>query len=415
MRMKESTCMYVRTYMRTVSAFWGAFFFFAAAFFMFAPAFVSAAEEDLKVAGWIPYWAKTEGTKSAIANLDKLDAVYPFVFTVRQDGTLNDLGTLKGKEWQKLFRAARAKDVDVIPTITSGDGAAIHALLSDPKKRKKHVDEIMEMVEKGKYDGVDIDYESRTKATIVYFSLFLTELKIELDEKKLVCTLEPRTPPDSLWKEVPNPLPYSNDYPSLKQVCDVVQIMTYDQQRADLKLNESKSGQPYFPNSDPDWAEKVVDLTTDSIAADKIMLGVPTYGRHLQVSVAPDWFNNYAGLGAFNQPAALALAKKFKVKPSENRAGEQSVTYLPKETPKKVAAAIKKMKVPKDTTTGMKVAMQALAYANKTGETVNFNLVWWSDANAIADKVEIAKKYGLRGIAIFKIDGEEDKKLWNLF
>lgn len=377
----------------------------------------AAETDDLKIAGWIPYWAVKDGTKSAIANLSKLDAVYPFVFSVKEDGSLKDLGNLKGKEWQKLFKAARGKGVAVIPTITSGDGASIHAILSDTKKREKHVKEIASMVKKGKFDGVDIDYENRTKDTIVFFSLFLTELKIELgNSKTLVCTLEPRTPPDSLWKNVPNPLPYSNDYAVIGDVCDVVQIMTYDQQRADIKLNESKAGEPYFPNADIDWVEKVVKTTTDSaIPDDKIMLGVATYGRHLTIAIAPNWFKEYTPLGAVNQGGALALAKKFKGTPSVNRAGEQSFTYLPKEMPAKVRKEIEKMKVPSGTTPGMKAAMQTLAYANKTGNTYYANIVWWSDAQSLDKKVALAKKYDLRGIAIFKIDGQEDKKLWNLF
>lgn len=399
----------------TRSFFLGALFapFIALAFMI--PAVSHAAVDDLEVTGWIPYWAKTEGTKSALKNLSTLDTIYPFVYTVKADGTLKDNGHLAGKEWQKLFKAARKKDVEIIPTITSGDGAVIHSILSDTKKRKAHINEIVSAVKKGKFDGIDIDYESRTKITIDYFSVFLGELKLALGkDKTLVCTLEPRTPPDSLWKEVPNPLPYSNDYEQIGMYCDVIQIMTYDQQRADIKLNDARSGTPYFPNADPEWVEKVMKETEKELPNEKLMLGVATYGRHMGVTVSPNWFQGYAQLGAVNRPDALAIAKREKVEPATIN-GEQVITYLPKTMPKKIATAIKKMKVPKGTAPGMKIAAQSLAYANKTGETLIMNMAWWSDADSIEDKVELAAERDWRGLAVFKIDGEEDPGMWRIF
>jgi spore germination protein YaaH len=375
------------------------------------------ASDDSEVAGWIPYWAKTAGTKSAIQNIDTLDAVYPFVYTVKQDGSLKDNGNIhKGKEWQKLFKVARRNDVEVIPTIMTGERALIESILLDPKKRAHHIDHIVKEVKKGNFDGIDIDYENRSKASVDQFSLFLGELKLALGkEKKLVCTLEPRTPPDSLWKEVPNPLPYSNDYQQIKTYCDVIQIMTYDQQRADLKLNEARAGKPYFPVADTEWVEKVMDETVKGgIPEEKLMLGVATYGRHMGVTVAPNWFQSYAQLGAVNRPDALAIARSARVRPSVTESGEQVVTYLPKTMPKNVAAEIRKMRVPRGTTSGMRVAAQALAYANKTGDTVIINMAWWSDANAIEEKVELAKERDWRGVAMFKIDGEEDPKVWDV-
>jgi hypothetical protein len=43
-----------------------------------------------------------------------------------------------------------------------------------------------------------------------------------------------------------------------------------------------------------------------------------------------------------------------------------------------------------------------------------FRYLVWSDAQAIKDKVDLAKRLGVRGVAIFKIDGGEDPGLWNV-
>jgi hypothetical protein len=41
-----------------------------------------------------------------------------------------------------------------------------------------------------------------------------------------------------------------------------------------------------------------------------------------------------------------------------------------------------------------------------------FRYLVWSDAQAIKDKVDLAKRLGIRGVAIFKIDGGEDLAMW---
>ena len=49
----------------------------------------------------------------------------------------------------------------------------------------------------------------------------------------------------------------------------------------------------------------------------------------------------------------------------------------------------------------------ALTYVSTTTKKMRF--ATFSDATAIAAKVRIAEQYGLRGVAIFKVDGESDK------
>ena len=231
---------------------------------------VSFASETVEVSGWIPYWRGEQGVKDAIKHLDQIDVLFPFAYTVRTDGTLNDLAGLDKKNWQTLFKTARKKDVKIIPTVMMSDPDLSFGVLSDAKKRAAHVKNIATMVKNGKYDGVDIDYEGKRASSRIYFSLFLIELKLALGDKSLSCTIESRTPPESVYNTRPTTIEYSKDFSTINLACDRVQVMTYDQQRADLKLNKSKIGLPYIPVSDADWVRKVMDLTDNSISKDKL-------------------------------------------------------------------------------------------------------------------------------------------------
>jgi spore germination protein YaaH len=286
----------------------------------------------------------------------------------------------------------------------------MQTVLSNPVLRQAHIAAIAKMVKEGRYDGVDIDYEGKKAETKVYFSLFLKELKDAIGKKSLVCTIEPRTPPSSLYREIPAVINYANDYDAIGTYCDQVTIMAYDQQRADIKLNDIRKGSPYIPVADEDWVRKVLEFTLKSIPKDKVVLGIPTYGHHYAVTVAPEWYRDYWKLGAMNIPSILDLADDYDIKPSRNSAGEMGFSYIPSSS---VLAKYKKtLKIPKNTPEAEEAGAKALAYANATGMEATFNVVSYSDAGAIKAKIDLAKDLGLRGVALFKIDGEEDQKAW---
>ncbi len=379
---------------------------------LLVPSFTFADGTNLEVAGWIPYWRDSEGIKDATKHLSSIDMVFPFAFTVTTKGELRDQAGLDDREWKRFVSQAQRKDVLVLPTVMWSDGASINSVLSDSSTRKKHIGEIVDMVKKGKYDGVDIDYEGKLAITIDYFSLFLKELKEKLGSKVLACTIEARTPPDSLYRDVPATITYANDYEAIGTYCDTVEIMAYDQQRADIKLNAERVGLPYMPVSDPDWVRKVLQLAVKDIPKEKIFLGISSYGYHYAVTVAPNWFKDYQRIGALNVPHILALAKEYKVTPTRNRAGEMGFTYVPKSSKLKLKSSLQ---IPKDTQKGDVVAQRALAYANKTGETVVIHMTSYSDAESMKQKIDLAEEFGIRGVAFFKIDGEEDQKVWKYF
>lgn len=351
------------------------------------------------VAIWIPYWRENEGASSTLPNLDKITQLSPFAYELQADGTLKDTLKITEEPWATLIAEAKKKKVKIYPSIlsypqTSADKQVVLKLLSDKKKRQAHVKMIVTLVKNNKFDGIDIDYENKVAEIKPYFSLFLTELSTALhkEKKQLICTLEPRTPPESRYattsQTVLSKVEYANDYKVIGKVCDQVRVMTYDQQGDDLQLvNQNKAnGGLYRPIADIDWVEKVVTLMMREIPAKKIILGVATYGYKYEIIPATATTSlSYSRIGSMNFNYATELAKSIGINPTRNIAGELSFTYA----------------TTTDTSGGY------------LGGTKQY-LVWYSDSVAVKDKLRLAKLYQLGGISIFKIDGGNDPAIWNV-
>ncbi len=346
---------------------------------------------------WIPYWRKTDGASTTLANMNTLTQISPFAFELQSDGTIKNALKYESEPWPALIAEAKKKKVKVYPSILSyphneTEKYQFYLLMAQRKKRQAHVKEIVTLVKKYNMDGIDIDYEAKTAETRPYFSAFLTELSKELKKtnKKLICTVEARTPPESRYattsREILAKVEYSNDYKVIGKVCDQVRIMAYDQATDDAQLNNANAGLMYKPVADIDWVEKVATLALRDIPAKKIILGIPTYGYKYEIIQVPGTTTpRYSRIGSMNYIYADELAKSLGITPTRNQAGELSFTY--------------------GTTTDI--------YGASLGGYKQY-VVWYSDAQAIADKVRIAKLYKLGGVVIFKIDGGNDPKVFEV-
>ncbi len=392
-------------------------FALAAMLFNVMPGTAHAATAKFEVSGWIPYWRVATGTADVLPRLSQMTEVNPFGYTVKKDGSLYDAAGIEKGNWDTFIQEAKAKKVRVIPTVMWSDTQAIADVLGDKKKRARHVSAIVKMVKENNFDGVDIDYEGKRAEDRDNYSAFLKELYTKMGDKWVMCTIEARTPPDSLYKTIPKDLEYANDYKAINKYCDRVKLMTYDQQSADIKLNAANSKGLYSPVADPKWVEKVVNFTAKDISKSKIMIGIATYGYIYQVMPYSDGSGyRYDLLEAFNPKYATDLATSLGITPARNAAGELSFTYVPKSlsnvglpTQSQLAA-----RAPAGTPSSLLAAIGALQIAKAESKQSPFYMLWWSDAKAIGDKVALAKKLGVRGVAVFKMDGGSDPGMWSV-
>ncbi len=350
------------------------------------------AATGFEVSAWIPWWKKASGTPEVIQHITSFTEISPFGYTVNSDGTLVDTMKIDEEPWPALVASAKINKVRVIPSITWSDPSAMDRIFRSPTLRKAHIKQIVDLVTSKNYDGIDIDYENKDDKTKIYFSYFLRDLYKSVGKKFVTCSVEPRTPLDSRFDTIPTDITYSNDFTQINKYCDRVRIMVYDQGRNDLKLNRVASTTPYAPIADSQWVEKVVRLALKEIPKKKLILGIPTYGH--AYNLAPNGFGgyNYDLLRSFNAQYALDIAASLQISPIRQRSGELGLVYLPSSATSSVEFAV----------------------SSTTSSVPPIRFLTWSDASAIRDKINLAKRLGLKGVAIFKIDGGEDQGLWQL-
>jgi len=352
------------------------------------PSFTATASASPRFSygGWIPFWKKTPGIQDITEHLQSqshLNEISPFSYEVRSNGALTDSLKITEGFWPNWLSAIHDLHITILPTIAWFDGSGIHRILSSTAKRRAQEDAIAALAVRMHFDGVDIDYENKKVETKKYFSLFIQGLSMRLHAKKkiLSCTVEPRTPLPSLFREPHERVERANDYAILNTYCDEVRVMAYDQGNVDFKLSDEKgSTTPYMPVADPDWVKKVMQETMQTISRKKIMLGIPTYGYEFALdSTATTTI--FTRLRSLTYTQAMDRARINSAVPQRNSAGELSFTYMATSSPADISA---------------------------------HRLVWFSDALAIADKIALAKQMNLRGIFLFKLDGEADPALWDV-
>lgn len=375
------------------------------------PSSASAAQwsRPFEISGWIPYWRSATGTTDVLPHLAQLTEINPFGYTVTVEGRLNDAAILSQEPWTTLRAEAKAQNVRYIPSVMWSNPEAMHTVLCDATKRQLLVRIIADEAEVNDFDGIDIDFEGKKYETKQCFSAFLKELYKSMGDKWVQCTIESRTPISDLYygHDVPKDAgQYVNDFAVINKNCDRVRFMTYDQQTVDQK-REAEVKEPYAPVADTQWVEKAIREAMKSIPARKIVLGIPTYGYEWEVKTYANDEHTYDLLWSFNPQWGLDLAAKYNITPGRNAGGEMGFTYFPE-------GSVLSLPRPNNPWPWNLIATAASALTTAQNTNLSYRLVTWQDSQAIADKVALAKKLGIRGVAVFKFDGGQDPKMWEV-
>lgn len=342
---------------------------------------VFAAENKFIISAWIPYWEKTAGSQSAINHIKSLDEIHPFSFEVQPDGTIVDRMKLDQSPYKELIKKAKDNNVKVVPTFLWTGPTAMYKVFSDPVKTKTHIDKIIELAQKINASGVDIDYEGKRMEDKALYAGFFEKLSKSLHEKNLTlsCTIEAASTasPSAELKKRQATSPWSNDLVKLNKYCDIIRLMAYDQmaQTTTSEWTEKTDKRPYAPNADISWVRKVLTYNLKFIDKNKLILGIPTYGWDTQYTLKKAGGYDYEIMKSVPYADGIQLAKDSKVIPQRDASGGLNFTYV------------------------------------KNGTN---RIVYVSDYTSVQYAYEEAKRRGIKGVTLFKVDGKEDPLIWNI-
>ncbi len=263
--------------------------------------------DDIPISAWAPYWVLPEAVASVTQHGSTLHELSPFWYSATGTTTIQFDADSSDARPQQLITAAREQGAKVLPSIVDGMPAGgMAAVLADPATRTQHVNTIVELVRQGGFDGIDIDYEQFAFAddrgtwatTRPNWVAFIEELATVLHADGLLLTVSippiydgDRTSESGYWVY---------DYAAIGEHVDRIRIMGYD-------YSVGEAG----PIAPIDWVRGAVRAAKDAVDDDdKLVLGVPLYGRNWVVATTGTCPESAEGTTAVTQATVADLVDK---------------------------------------------------------------------------------------------------------
>lgn len=164
-----------------------------------------------------------------------------------------------------LVSLGQSKGAEVVPMIFAGGETANKMLLS-PDKRRVFVDSADKLVRETNADGIHLDLEDLADNTQQGLTSLMKELyeRLNPQDKLVIISVMSKT------SRTAEPWYAEYNYRDLAQYADYIHVMSYDK-----NFSTSAPG----PIAPPDWVRQVMAYAVTEIPSEKILMGVPYYGR----------------------------------------------------------------------------------------------------------------------------------------
>ncbi len=336
-----------------------------------SPTTVSA---KLKQTAWIPDWDFTKGFSNLQASADYFDSVSPVWYYLNKDGTVQT----KKVGLDKLTEFTRSHNLKLIPTISSFDADEFGKILTDETKLQAHIAYLLAEVDQNGYDGLDLDYESVSLNDQPAYLYLIKSLSKALHAKGKLLTIAVI----SKWsdRDIYRSLRQTRkvqDWHEIAPLVDELRIMTYD-------LTGYTATYP-GPVAPLDWAEANLRYASTHVDSAKVMLGMNQYGYD-------GWSNNlhapvpYLGLYA---------------NPLQDKGQADAVTYT--QVQKRGAHKVSDVLDPNSLEKIMHYTEPDPADKKKMKEYI----IYYPDAESASYRFQLAKQYGIAGLAYWRMGGED--------
>ncbi|GLB61485.1 LysM peptidoglycan-binding domain-containing protein [Cytobacillus sp. NCCP-133] len=294
------------------------------------------------------YQADAAGAQTIRELGDSLTYHSPFAYLIRESGDLQPVND------ELMIAAARAENVIPMMSVTNFTSTAAgsnlaHTILATPELRDRVINNILQIMEKKGYRGVNIDFENVLPADRENYNQFL-QLAVDRLHPRGYFVSTAVAPKVSGTQA--GLLYEAHDYEAHGRIADFVVLMTYEW---GYRLGPPQAISPI------NQMRRVVEYARSVIPAEKIFLGFQIYAR--------DWLLPHVQ-------------------------GQEAETFSTQEA---VARAVKYgASIQYDTVT----QSPFFRYADEQGRG---HEVWFEDARSAQAKFDLAKEFNLRGISYWAL------------
>jgi spore germination protein len=306
----------------------------------------------------LPFWSLTDDTGVVTAHPGTFTEISPWVYGLTATGQITAQAPQRTAETAAAMHRLRSLGIPLVPSIanvTDGRWAyrPVATILHDPAAMAQHIADIVTLVSRDGYAGIDIDYEDLKATDREAFTTFVTRLggALHADNKILSVALFAKT--TDVGEDQRN---IAQDYAAIGAAVDEVRLMGYD-----YHWNGSQPG-PIAPIS---WIREVLTYAKTQISPQKILLGIPVAGY--------DWVDIHGEEVTWQQCVDRAEAFKATVRYS----GEHEAPWF--------------------------------RYTDAQGCE---HEVWFENADSTKAKLDVVNRFGIRGVYLWMYGGA-DGRTWD--